>query len=122
METMYQRSKIQDESLRYEAIKHSGELPIVGVNTFQRPGAEEPAEPRELIRASEEEKQAQLTNLRAFQGRKAAGAPEALRRLQAVALGGGNVFEELMETVKLASLGQIVEALFEVGGRYRRSM
>jgi methylmalonyl-CoA mutase len=122
METMYQRSKIQDESLRYEAIKHSGGLPIVGVNTFQRPGAEEPAEPRELIRASEEEKQAQLTSLRAFQGRKAAGAPEALRRLQAVALGGGNVFEELMETVKLASLGQVVEALFEVGGRYRRSM
>ena len=87
METMYQRSKIQDESLRYEAIKHSGELPIVGVNTFQRPGAEEPAEPRELIRASEEEKQAQLTNLRAFQERKAARAPEALRRLEAVALG-----------------------------------
>ena len=122
METMYQRGKIQDESLHYEALKHSGELPIIGVNTFLRTGAEEVTARRELIRASEPERQAQLANLCAFQERHKASTPEALERLQAVALRGENVFVELMETVKVASLGQIVEALFEVGGQYRRAM
>jgi methylmalonyl-CoA mutase len=123
METMYQRGKIQDESLHYESQKHSGELPIVGVNTFLAPeGAGEAPAPRELIRSSDAEKQACLANLAAFHARHASRAPAALARLREVALSGGNVFEELLETVKVASLGQISEALFEVGGRYRRSM
>jgi methylmalonyl-CoA mutase len=122
METMYQRGRIQDESLRYESRKHSGELPIVGVNTFRNPRAAEAQPQRELIRASHAERRHQLDNLRAFQARHAQEAPAALARLQAVARSGGNVFEELLETVKVASLGQISEALFEVGGRYRRSM
>ena len=123
METMYQRGKIQDESMHYESLKHSGELPIVGVNTFLNPSPEaEAGAPRELIRASDDEKQQCLANLRAFHARHAAKAPAALRRLQQVAIAGGNVFEELLETVKVASLGQISEALFDVGGRYRRSM
>jgi methylmalonyl-CoA mutase len=123
METMYQRGKIQDESLHYESLKHSGELPIVGVNTFLNPNPEADATgPRELIRSSDTEKQQCLENLRAFHARHAPEAPVALRRLQQVAVSGGNVFAELLETVKVASLGQISEALFDVGGRYRRSM
>ncbi len=122
METMYQRSKIQDESLHYESLKHSGELPIVGVNTFVRRDGEEPRARGELIRATEDERQAQLANLRAFQRRHRERTGQALRRLQEVALRGENVFGELMETVKVASLGQIVEALFEVGGQYRRAV
>jgi methylmalonyl-CoA mutase len=123
METMYQRGRIQDESMLYESQKHSGELPIIGVNTFLAPDAgAEPQTARELIRSSEAEKQACLANLFAFHARNAARAPAALARLREVAIGGGNVFEELLETVKVASLGQISEALFEVGGRYRRSM
>jgi methylmalonyl-CoA mutase len=123
METMYQRGRIQDESLRYEARKHSGELPIVGVNTFLNPRAgQQVQEPRELVRSSQEERHQQLDALRDFHARHAAEAPAALARLQSVARAGGNVFEELLETVKVASLGQITDALFEVGGRYRRSM
>ena len=123
METMYQRGKIQDESMHYEGLKHSGELPIVGVNTFRNPAPESDGHaPRELIRASDAEKQLCLCNLRAFHARHAERAPAALARLREVALAGGNVFEELLETVKVASLGQISEALFDVGGRYRRSM
>jgi methylmalonyl-CoA mutase len=122
METQYQRAKIQDESLRYESLKDSGELPIVGVNTFENPNPEEAATPRELIRSSPEEKAGQLANLRAFQARHADRTPAALERLQEVARSGGNIFAELMETVKVASLQQISEALFEAGGRYRRSM
>jgi methylmalonyl-CoA mutase len=122
METLYQRGRIQDESLHYESLKHSGELPIVGVNTFESPGPGEAARPRELVRSSEEEKRQQVANLRAFEARHAERVEPALRRLQAVARGGGNVFAELVETVKVASLGRICAALFEVGGRYRRSM
>ena len=122
METHYQRSKIQDESLHYETLKHSGELPVVGVNTFENPDPESSAAPGGLARASEEEKRQQVAALRAFQARNAARCDAALRRLQQVARSGENVFEELMETVKYASLGQITAALFEVGGRYRRSM
>jgi methylmalonyl-CoA mutase len=122
METQYQRGRIQDESLLYESKKHSGELPVVGVNVFENPEPEAAARPRELVRASEEEKRRQIANLRAFRARHAARSTGALRRLREVALAGGNVFAELMETVKVASLGEISETLFEAGGRYRRAM
>jgi methylmalonyl-CoA mutase len=123
METLYQRGRIQDESLEYETRKHTGQLPIVGVNTFVRESnGTAAAEPAETVRASDEDKQAQLTGLRAFQARGAPQSAAALARLQAVALSGENVFGELMETVKYASLGQITEALFSVGGRYRRAL
>src|SRR5262249_48602721 len=107
METMYQRGRIQDESLRYEAHKHSGELPIVGGTTSRNPPPERAPPRRELIRASPAERRQQLAGLRGFQARHAAEAPAALARLQDVARAGGNVFEELLETVKVASLGQI---------------
>jgi methylmalonyl-CoA mutase len=123
MERMYQRGKIQDESLHYESKKHSGELPIVGVNTFINPDAElAPAGSRELVRASEREKRQQLENLDSFHARHADRAEHALRRLQEVASRGDNVFAELLEVAKVASLGQVSDALFEVGGRYRRAM
>jgi methylmalonyl-CoA mutase len=122
METHYQRSKIQDESLHYETLKHSGELPVVGVNTFESPDPQASAKPTALMRASDEEKRGQIAGLRAFQARNAPRCEGALRRLQQVARRGENVFEELLDTVKYASLGQITAALFEVGGRYRRSM
>ena len=123
METMYQRGKIQEESLAYEHLKHSGALPIVGVNTFlPRENADEQTEAVPLMRSSDAEKQHQLADLRAFHARHADAAPEALARLQAVARDGGNVFDELLSTVRVASLGQITDALFEVGGQYRRSM
>jgi methylmalonyl-CoA mutase len=122
METLYQRGRIQEESLLYESKKHSGELPIVGVNTFLSEAPDESVRPTGLMRASEAEKRAQLESLRAFQARHAEAAQPALRRLQDVARSGGNVFGELMETVRVASLGQISEALFEVGGRYRRAL
>jgi methylmalonyl-CoA mutase len=122
MESHYQRGRIQDESLRYEAKKHSGELPIVGVNTFESKGGEPGLRPAALMRANEDEKRQQLAALHAFQAREQASTGPALSRLQEVARSGGNVFAELMDTVKSASLGQISEALFEVGGRYRRSL
>jgi methylmalonyl-CoA mutase len=123
METLYQRGKIQEESLHYEHLKHSGELPIIGVNTFHGPEGPEPSStPTDLMRSSDEEKGARLTDLEGFQARWAEDVGPALSDLQTVARAGGNVFAELMETVKVASLGQISEALFDVGGRYRRSM
>jgi len=124
METQYQRSKIQDESMLYEHKKHNGELPIVGVNTFRNPRADEEGYQvtGELARATKEEKEQQIRNLRAFQELNRDKAPAALKRLQDTAVSGGNIFAELMETVKVASLGQISHALFEVGGRYRRNM
>ncbi len=122
METHYQRGKIQDESMHYESLKHSGELPVVGVNTFLNAHPEQEPETVELMRASADEKQDQIDGLRAFQAQHQGDCAPALERLQAVAREGGNLFEELMETVKVASLGQISEALFDVGGRYRRSM
>jgi methylmalonyl-CoA mutase len=121
METQYQRSRIQDESMLYEHKKHSGELPIIGVNTFLNPKAGELL-PGELARATREEKEAQISNLRSFQEEHREESVVALQRLQAVAIAGGNIFEELMETVKHASLGQISHALYEVGGKYRRNM
>ncbi len=122
MESMYQRGKIQEESLHYEHQKHSGKLPIVGVNMFQRPGEEPEQQVVELMRGSEEEKQHQLDHLREWHERNSSKAPAVLQRLQAVARARGNLFEELMETVKVCSLGQITQALFEVGGQYRRNM
>jgi len=124
METQYQRSKIQDESMLYEHKKHNGELPIIGVNTFLNPRADEEGYeiPGELARATIEEKEQQIGNLRTFQELHKDKAPYALERLKEVAVAGGNIFAEMMETVKYASLGQITQALFEVGGRYRRNM
>ena len=109
METQYQRSRIQDESMLYEHKKHNGELPIVGVNTFLNPRADEEGfnAPGELARATKEEKEQQILNLRAFQELNKGKAPAALKRLQETAIAGGNIFAELMETVKVASLGQI---------------
>jgi methylmalonyl-CoA mutase len=125
METGYQRSKIQEESMHYELLKHSGQLPIIGVNTFRDPESvtrdlEETG--IELSRATEEEKQSQLQRLADFKARHADRSPEALGRLQQAALAGGNVFAELMETVRSCSLGQITQALYAVGGKYRRNM
>ncbi len=124
METQYQRSKIQDESMLYEHKKHNGDLPIIGVNTFLSPRANEDGYdiPGELARATIEEKEQQIANLRAFHAKHADKAPQALERLKDVTVAGDNVFAEMMETVKVASLGQITQALFEVGGRYRRNM
>jgi methylmalonyl-CoA mutase len=124
METGYQRNKIQEESLYYEALKHSGELPIIGVNTFRDPHASEDqmSDTLELARATEEEKRSQLKRLADFQKRHAHEAPDALERLQQVALDSGNVFAELMNTVRCCSLGQITRALYAVGGQYRRNM
>lgn len=124
METGYQRSKIQEESIYYENLKHSGELPIIGVNTFRDPDAnlEQLAECVELARATEGEKKSQLARLEAFKKRHEEQAPAALERLQKTALSGGNIFAELMEAVKVCSLGQITQALYDVGGRYRRNM
>jgi isobutyryl-CoA mutase len=123
METMYQRGKIQEESLYYETRKHDGSLPIVGVNTFLSgtDGAEE-HKGAHLIRSTDEEKQDQVAAVRAFQARNAERSPAALRALQHTAASGGNVFAELMECVKVCSLGQISRALYQVGGQYRRNM
>jgi methylmalonyl-CoA mutase len=124
METGYQRSKIQEESIYYETLKHTGQMPIIGVNTFRDPFAdqEQLVETVELSRATEAEKQSQLTRLADFKKRHADKAPAALQRLQKVALSGENIFAELMNTVRVCSLGQITQALYEVGGQYRRNM
>jgi len=124
METGYQRSKIQEESMYYENLKHTGELPIIGVNTFRDPDAdaEQLSEYIELARATESEKKSQLKRLEAFKKRNKKEADHALQRLQSVALSGDNIFEELMETVKVCTLGQITQALYDVGGKYRRNM
>lgn len=124
MESQYQRGKIQDESLYYETKKHSGELPIIGVNTYLNPNPpkEEELNNIQVARASKEEKEPQIKNLMKFKERNQDKVEDALRKLKQVALSGGNIFEELMETVKVASLGQITNALYEVGGQYRRNV
>jgi methylmalonyl-CoA mutase len=122
MERMYQRNKIQEESLYYEHQKHTGELPIIGVNTFLNKKGSPTVIPGEVIRSNTEEKEQQINNLRAFQTRNASTAAQSLRLLQEVAISNGNLFEELMETVKYCSLGQITHALYAVGGQYRRNM
>lgn len=123
METQYQRSKIQDESLYYETQKHDGTLPIIGVNTFQNDeAAVEEFDQIPLVRATKEEKEQQIHNLQTFRAKHRQKAEKALKKLQQTALEGDNIFAELMETVKVASLGQITRALYEVGGKYRRNM
>ncbi len=122
METGYQRGKIQEESMHYEMLKHTGELPIVGVNTFRNPHGDAVSTHLELARSTEEEKESQLRRLADFHQRHAAAAPAMLQRLQQAVIDNRNVFAVLMEAVQVCSLGQITNTLFEVGGQYRRSM
>ena len=122
MERMYQRNKIQEESMIYEHRKHTGELPLIGVNTFLNKNGSPTILPSEVIRSTTEEKQQQIENLKAFKKRNEDRCREMLIRLKKTATSNGNLFEELMETVKYCSLGQITHALYEVGGQYRRSM
>jgi methylmalonyl-CoA mutase len=122
METMYQRSKIQEESLYYETLKHSGKLPIIGVNTFLPQGGSKTTTPGEVIRATEEEKVFQIRMLENLHKTWQKETEESLSRLQQAAINNTNIFEELMNTAKYASIGQITGALFNVGGQYRRNM
>ncbi|MEV5116060.1 fused isobutyryl-CoA mutase/GTPase IcmF [Peribacillus frigoritolerans] len=124
METQYQRGKIQDESMHYEMKKHTGELPIIGVNTYLNPNppSEEAVNSMEIARATKEEKEGQIINLRAFQERNKEFTDEALTKLKLAAMNGENIFAELMNCVRVASLGQITRALYDVGGQYRRNM
>ncbi|MBC7733760.1 MAG: methylmalonyl-CoA mutase, partial [Bacteriovorax sp.] len=122
METGYQRGKIQEESMHYEMLKHTGEYPIVGVNTFRNPHGDAVVDTLELARSTEEEKQSQLKRLGEFQALHAGESPAMLQRLQDAVIANANVFDVLMQAVRCCSLGQITNALFEVGGQYRRSM
>ena len=122
METGYQRGKIQEESLYYEHKKHDGSLPIIGVNTFRNPNGDDALQELELARSTDEEKQSQLKRLTEFQTRNAGESAAMQQRLRDVAVAGGNLFEVLMDAVRVCSLGQISQTLFEVGGRYRRNM
>ncbi|WP_372975511.1 methylmalonyl-CoA mutase family protein, partial [Muriicola sp.] len=122
METMYQRSQIQEESLHYETLKHNGEYPIVGVNTFLSSKGSPTILPKEVIRATEEEKQTQLITLENLKKRNQEKSAQGLKELQEVAVHNENIFEKLMEVSKYCSLGQITQALFQVGGQYRRNM
>jgi len=122
METGYQRGKIQDESMHYEMLKHTGELPIIGVNTFKSPQANEVPQKIELARSTDEEKQNQLQRLNDFHQRHAAASADMLKQLQQAVIANENVFQVLMDAVRVCSLGQITNALFEVGGQYRRNM
>ena len=122
METMYQRSKIQEESLYYETLKHTGEFPIIGVNTFKSSKGSPTIVPKEVIRATPEEKEYQISMLKELQKTRSDEAQEWLKKLQAAAIKNENMFEELMEVCKYCSLGQVTNALFEVGGQYRRNM
>ena len=122
METGYQRGRIQDESMHYEMLKHTGELPIVGVNTFRNPHGDAVQDKLELARSTDDEKQNQLKRLADFHQQHAAESPAMLKRLQRAVIANGNVFEVLMDAVRVCSLGQITNALFEVGGQYRRNM
>ena len=119
---MYQRSKIQEESLHYESLKHSGQLPIVGVNTFLDPAGSPTIVPQEVIRSTTDEKEGAIEAVEAFRCRNAGHTSEALASLQRRAIESENLFESLMEASRVCSLGQISGALYEVGGRYRRSM
>ena len=122
METGYQRGRIQDESMHYEMLKHTGELPIIGVNTFRNPHGDAVHDKLELARSTDEEKQSQLKRLEDFHTRHANEAPTQLKRLQQAVIENQNVFDVLMDAVRVCSLGQITNALFEVGGQYRRNM
>ena len=122
METMYQRSKIQEESMYYETLKHTGEYPIIGVNTFLSSSGSPTILPAEVIRATDEEKQQQINTLQGLQIRNKLIAQKQLKELQETAIKNDNIFEKLIEATKVCSLGQITHALFEVGGQYRRNM
>jgi methylmalonyl-CoA mutase len=122
METMYQRGKIQEESLYYETLKHTGEYPIIGVNTFLSSKGSPTVIPHEVIRASEKEKEQQIETLRQLHERNKEVSEKGLKALQLAAISNKNMFEQLMEVSKVCSLGQITNALFEVGGQYRRNM
>ena len=122
MERMYQRNKIQEESMYYETLKHTGELPIVGVNSFLNKKGSPTILPTEVIRSTTTEKERQIDNLHAFWKRNEAVAPAKIAALKKAAIAGENLFESLMDAVKYCSLGQITEALYEVGGQYRRNM
>jgi isobutyryl-CoA mutase len=122
METGYQRGRIQDESMHYEMLKHTGELPIIGVNTFRNPKGDVVQDKLELARSTEEEKQSQLKRLNDFHTLHAKESPAMLKRLQQAVIANQNVFDVLMDAVRVCSLGQITNALFEVGGQYRRNM
>ena len=122
METGYQRGRIQDESMHYEMLKHTGEYPIIGVNTFRNPKGDPIPEALELARSTDEEKRSQLSRLHDFHTRHADSASQQLARLQQAVLDNTNVFDVLMDAVRHCSLGQITQALFEVGGQYRRNM
>jgi len=122
METMYQRSKIQEESLHYETLKHTGEFPIIGVNTFLSKEGSPTIIPEEVIRSTKEEKEIQIKNLGALQSISQSKIDSSLADLQKAALENKNLFEHLLECGKYASLGQITQALYEVGGKYRRNM
>ncbi|MDP3167165.1 MAG: methylmalonyl-CoA mutase family protein [Hydrogenophaga sp.] len=122
METGYQRGKIQDESMHYEMLKHTGEYPIVGVNTFRNPHGDLTPDTLELARSTDEEKQSQLKRLAEFHALHADESPAMLQQLRQAVIENGNVFEVLMQAVRVCSLGQITSALFEVGGQYRRNM
>ncbi len=122
MENMYQRNKIQEESLHYESMKHNGKLPIIGVNTFLSKNGSHVQEPKGLSRSTTEEKESQIAAVKAFQERNAGAANHALAKLKKAAVNNQNTFEQLMEVCKVASIGQISAALYEVGGQYRRNM
>jgi methylmalonyl-CoA mutase len=122
METGYQRGRIQDESMHYEMLKHTGEYPIIGVNTFRNPKGDPIPEALELARSTDEEKRSQLTRLQDFHTRHTDKSAQQLQRLQQAVLDNTNVFEVLMDAVRHCSLGQITQSLFEVGGQYRRNM
>ena len=122
METGYQRGKIQDESMHYEMLKHTGDLPIIGVNTFKSAQANEMPQKIELARSTDAEKQSQLQRLNDFHQRHASASADMLQRLQQAVIDNSNVFEVLMDAVRVCSLGQITHSLFEVGGQYRRNM
>jgi len=122
METMYQRSKIQEESLYYETLKHNGEFPIIGVNTFLSSKGSPTILPQEVIRATEEEKQYQITVVENLNKGNITNVKEQISLLKQKSINNENIFEQLMEACKICSIGQITEALFEVGGQYRRNM
>jgi methylmalonyl-CoA mutase len=122
METMYQRSKIQEESLYYESLKHSGALPIIGVNTFLDPKGSPTMVPAEVIRSSQAEKNYAIQSLSEFQKRNHINGSDALQQLQLSAIEGRNIFDALMKAVRYFSLGQLTHALYQVGGQYRRNM
>jgi methylmalonyl-CoA mutase len=122
MERMYQRNKIQEESMHYEMQKSNGELPLIGVNTFLSKKGSPTTLPQEVIRSTTREKELQIKNLQAFQQRNQDESAAAIQSLKQVALENGNLFSELMECIKYCSLGEITHALYEVGGQYRRNM